>query len=155
MKLRNLFSVILCFVLPLVAFGKAAYWGKTEMINRSEIIAVVTILKVEPTKKKRDGWTYSEAASAKVEQVLKGDLPPKVVLYGGEDFICAQVHYKPGRHLVFLRHDKDLIIGVNWHLGVREIKNGKLEWFIDDKSLELKSAALSNVLAEVSSLVKK
>lgn len=157
MSSRIFLMSALGFILPLTAFGKAAYYGKTNMVKSAEVIAVVTISKVEPanTKTKRNGWTYSEAATAKVEQVLKGSLPKDVVLHGGEDFICAQVRYKPGRHIVFLRHDKDLLVGANWHLGVREIKGDQVEWFKDDTSLELKSARLETVLKEIESLVKR
>ena len=155
MTLRHLLGVALGFALPLAVFGKAAYHGKTEMVISAEAIAVVTISKVEPAKAKRKSWTYSEAATAKVEQVLKGSLARQIVLHGGEDFICAQVRYNPGRYIVFLRHDEDLLVGENWHLGVREIKNDTVEWFKDDKSLELKSARLEEVLKEITSLVKE
>ncbi|MGI8965269.1 MAG: hypothetical protein ACR2H1_04175 [Limisphaerales bacterium] len=125
------------------------------MIKQAEIIAVVNISRVEPTKEKRSGWTYSEAALATVEQTVKGSLPKDVRLYGGEDFICAQVHYQPGRCLVFLRRDKELLAGVNWHLGVRAIKEDKIEWFADDKKLELKEILLSEVLTEIKKLVSE
>src|SRR5687767_12078964 len=74
-----------------VVHGKAAYLQKDRAIKTAEIIAIVDIQKVEPTKTKADGWTYSEVAHANVERVLKGDLPKSVKLYGSEDFICAQV----------------------------------------------------------------
>jgi hypothetical protein len=151
---RKLLAVMLGLVVPFVAFGKAAYHGKTNMVSSAEVIAVVTISKVESTTAKRKGWTYSEAATAKVEQVLKGSLPRQVVLYGGENFICAQVRYKPGRYIVFLRHDEDLLVGENWHLGVREIKDDNVEWFKDDASLDLKSTKVDEVLKEIAALVK-
>ena len=80
MKFRNLLWLLLCFLAPAVAFGKAAFWKKSEMIRRAEIVAVVSITKAEPTKEKRTGWTYSQVATAKVEKVLKGELPNEVRL---------------------------------------------------------------------------
>jgi len=155
MKCRYYLALALAVLLPLVAFAKAAYWGKVHMIEHAEFIAVVTITKVEPAKEKRTGWTYSKAATVTVEQVIKGKLAKKVVLHGGEDFICAQVHYQPGRHLVFLRRDGDLLVGENWHLGVREIKDDSLDWFTDDKSLKLKRTSLAEVLSEISARLAK
>jgi hypothetical protein len=147
--------IVLVVALPLLAFAKAAYWGKTEMIQRSEIVAIVNISSVESTRTKGKGWTYSEMASATVERVLKGKLPEEVKLYGGENFICAQVRYKPGRHLVFLRHDETLLTGVNWHFGVRKIENDELEWFADERPFQMKPAKLRDVLAEIEAAAKK
>src|SRR4051812_28988739 len=92
--------LLLTLTLPLSSFGKAAYYGKREMIKQAEIIAIVNVSKVEPTTVKGKGWTYREVANIKVEKVLKGKLSETASLYGGENFICAQVHYQPGRQLV-------------------------------------------------------
>lgn len=153
MNRRRWLGLALGATLPLVAFAKAAYWGKAEMIKRAEIIALVTITKVEPAKEKRKAWTYSKAATAEVERVLKGRLAQTVVLHGGEDFICAQVNYQPGRHLVFLRQDEDLLVGVNWQLSVRAITGDEVEWFVNDTALELKKSPLDTVLREIETLV--
>ncbi|MDB6124142.1 MAG: hypothetical protein JWQ71_3135 [Pedosphaera sp.] len=151
MKLFKL--LLLSLALPLSSFSKTAYYGKRDMIKQSEIIAIVNVSKVEPTATKRAGWTYHEVATVKVEKVLKGKLSETAALYGGENFICAQVHYKPGRQIVFLRHDKDLLTGVNWHLGVHPITGEKTEWFIDDRQLELKPTPVSEVLDEIARIV--
>ena len=126
------------------------------MIKNAEIIALVDVSSVESTETKGKGWTYGEVATAKVERVLKGELPKEVKLYGKENFICAQVRYKPGKCHVFLRRDQDLLVGVNWHLGVRPISGDKIEWFSNDQSLfEMKNQDLATVLAEVEEAVKK
>jgi hypothetical protein len=157
MHSKNMRSLLILLVMsfPLLANAKAAYWGKTEMIRRSEIIAIVNISVVEPTSIKGKGWTYSEVASATVERVLKGKLPEEVKLYGGENFICAQVRYKPGRHLVFLRKDENLLTGVNWHLGVRKIEKEDVQWLVDGRLFEFKSTPLSDVLAEIEAATKE
>lgn len=133
------------------AFGKARYAGEEEMINRAEVIAIVNITEVEATKAKGKQWRYSEVASATVEQTLKGALPKEVKLYGGEDFVCAQVHFSPGRQLVFLTHDGELLIGCNWHLAVRPIKGDQIEWYIEGKYMELSWQPLQAVLARTRS----
>jgi hypothetical protein len=153
--MRKTLLLLLIAALPLAGFGKAAFYRKKEMIRQAEIIAVVTISEVIPTKTRRNSWTYSERASARVERVLKGNLPTEATLYGGEDFICAQVHFKPGRYLVFLEHDRDLLVGVNWHLGVRPITGDEVEWFANDQDLDLISAPLQTVLEEIKHAVAR
>ena len=152
--MRYLFLFVFIFISSSsFCFGEAAFHRKLAMIEQSEFIAIVDISKVEPAKEKRNGWIYSEVALATVEETIKGSLPKNVKLYGGENFICAQVRYKPGRYLVFLRRDKELLSGVNWHLGVRAIKENKVDWFVDDKKLELKESPLPVVLTEIKKLV--
>lgn len=149
------FITLLAFVLPFTAFGKAAYNKKGGAIRSSEIIAIVDILKVEPTKTKGSGWTYSEVAHANVEQVLKGELPKTVKLYGGENFICAHANFAPGKHLVFLRHDKELLTSANWHLGVLPITGDSVQWFENEKSIQLKPAPLRKVVEEIEAVMEK
>lgn len=144
---------LLAMVLPWAALGKAAFFGKEAAIRKAEIIAIVDIEKVEPTEKKTKGWTYSEVAEAKVDRVLKGELPGTVRLHGGENFICAQVKYKPGKHLVFLHKDGDLITGVNWHLGALPITGDSVQWFATDASIELKPTPLRNALKDIETAV--
>ncbi|MFN7140233.1 MAG: hypothetical protein ACK4UN_12935, partial [Limisphaerales bacterium] len=147
--MKTVLLFILGLALPFMAFGKAAYYGKHEAIRSAEIIAIVDVQQVAPTNVTGKGWTYSEVASGTVEQVIKGDLPTSVQLYGGENFICAQVNYKPGRHLLFLRRDGDLLAGCNWHLGVLSIENDQVRWFADDKGISLGWAPLQTVLTEI------
>src|SRR5687767_895163 len=106
---------------PQGAGAKAAYGGKADMTRRADAIAVVEVLRVEKAEVKGRHWTYSERAVATVRTTLKGDLPAEgkeLVLFGGEDFICAQCNFRPGRYLVFLRRDGGLWVGSNWHLSV-------------------------------------
>ena len=158
MNLR--FVPALLLVLALLAFAappaisKAYYAGENEMITRSEVIAVVDISRLESTKLKREHWTYSEVAHAMVEQTLKGTPEKQVQLYGGEDFICAQVHFQPGRFLVFLKRDGDLLVGSNWHLSVRPIKDGKIEWFTPGEHMALSWQPLPDVLQRIEKSVK-
>src|SRR5687768_4422391 len=84
------------------ASAKAYYAPEHEMIERAEVIAIVDIARVELTKTKSKLFDYSEIAHATVHQTLKGTLPQAVKLYGGESFVCAQVHFARGRYLVFL-----------------------------------------------------
>lgn len=129
--------------------AKAYYANEAEMIERSEVVAIVNISEVEKAKTESKPFDYSEIAHATVEQTIKGTLPQTVKLYGGESFICAQVHYAPGRHLVFLRRNEDLLVGCNWHMSVRPIKDGKVEWFLPQERLKVSWQELEAVLARV------
>jgi hypothetical protein len=121
------------------AFSKASYAGEDEMIERAEFIAIVNVTRVENAETKAEPFNYSEIAHATVERTLKGTLPKNVKLHGGESFICAQVHFTPGRHLVFLRRKDELLVGCNWHLGVCAIKGAQVEWFVAGKDAEERS----------------
>jgi hypothetical protein len=137
------------------AFSKADYFGEDDMIDRAEFIAIVNVTRVDKTEVKGTHWTFSEVAHANVEQTLKGELPKNVKLHGGEDFICAQVNFKPGRHLVFLRRDGDLLIGCNWHLGVRSIKGAEVEWFEKGTDIERSWQPLDAVLERIKNRLAK
>ena len=153
MKKAAVIAIILA--VPLVVAAKAMIFGKKAMFEQSEIIAVVDVTKVDKTITTGRTWTYHEEATASVERVFKGKLPKKVTLYGGEDFICAQVHFPLGKQLVFLRHDEKLLTGANWFVGVRPIKDDKLEWLADDKTLDFKAADLASVIKDIEGELKK
>jgi hypothetical protein len=137
------------------AFAKAHYALEDEMIERAEIIAIVDISRVEEAKTKGTHWTYSEIAHATVQQTLKGTLPQTVRLYGGEDFICAQVRFAAGRYLVFLRRDGERLAGCNWHLSVRPIKEAQVEWYAPGQRLELSWQRLYPVIQRIKNSTTK
>jgi hypothetical protein len=156
-----------CFVLALFAHAaqaKAHFAGKCEMIEKAEAIAIVNIEKVEPVKRKGRHWTYSQKATGTVEKALKGDLKGEIEIYGEIDFICANCRYQKGRFLLFLRKDGALWTGSNWHLGIRPIKDGKVQWFKDDRAdfdadykavFEHQELPLDAVLAEIERKLKE
>ncbi|MBS2010519.1 MAG: hypothetical protein JST01_25945 [Cyanobacteria bacterium SZAS TMP-1] len=131
------------------SLAKAAYSGKAEMIENSEIIALVDINKVEKVAQKGTNWTYSQKALAAVESALKGKPGKKIEIFGGEDFICASCKFEPGRYLVFLNHNRDMLIGSNWHLSIRPIQNNSLEWYDGENMQPLKAQPLNTVLTQI------
>lgn len=140
---------------PAAVLGKALYYGKIEMIRRSEVIAIVNITSVESTQTKGEGWTYSQVAKADVEKVLKGAVPKTIELYGGEDFTCAQCLFGKGRALVFLKHDKDLLTGANWHFSSRKIVEDRVEWFKNDRELDDVPMKIELVVGEIEALLRE
>jgi hypothetical protein len=143
------FIAILCAGATPSAFAKAAFAAEEQMIERAEVIAIVNVTLVEKSETKGKQWNYGEIAHATVERTLKGKLPQTVKLYGGEDFICAQVHFMPGRHLVFLTRDGDFLVGCNWHLSVRPIKDTQVEWYVPGEVLKLSWQPLGTVLERI------
>src|ERR1043166_1386675 len=119
------------------------------MIRESDFIALVDISRVDDTETKGTHWTYRRKAAATVSQSLKGSLPQDVLLYGDEDFICAQVKFQPGRYLVFLRRDGDLLVGPNWHLSVRPLKDAQVEWYVPGERLKLSWQPLDTVMKRI------
>ena len=148
-----LFSILLSLA---TSHAKARYAGKKDMIQEAECIAIVSITKVEKEDKKGTGWTYRQKASATVQQCLKGDAKGEITLYGLEDFICAQCKFAKGRFIVFLRKDGALWVGSNWQLGIRPIREGKVQWFKDDQSLfEMEDVPLDQVIAQIGTTVNE
>lgn len=130
------------------ALAKAAFQSKNQMIDCCEVIAVVDIKKVEKVEEKGLAHTYSQKATAIPVYVIKGQLPRSCTIYGGEDFRCAQCNYQPGKALVFLNHDRNLLIGCNWHFSVRPIRGNRLDWY-DDEGRTLKPASLRTVTDQI------
>ena len=136
-------------------FAKAYFQGEAEMIAKAEAIAIVTISSVRDAETQGEHWTYRQAADAKVEKTLKGELPAMFVLRGAETFICAQCPLTEGRFLVFLEKDGQLWKGSNWHLSLRPIDGARVEWFSDDPKApgRLALAPLHVVLARIEKAV--
>lgn len=130
------------------ALAKAAFQSKNQMIDCCEVIAVVDVEKVEKVDEKGLAHTYSQKATATPLHVLKGQLPKPCTIYGGENFICAQCNFQPGKLLVFLNHDRNLLIGSNWHFSVRPIRGNRLDWY-DGESMTLKPANLETVNEQI------
>lgn len=154
--MRGVRLVLVLLGMAGACFGKAYYAGKKEMVLKAECIAVVNITKVEKTSRKGEPWTYSQKASGTVEQCLKGDIRGRIEIYGMESFICAQCRYEPGRFLLFLRKDGSFWVGSNWHLGIRPIRDSRVEWFKDAASrFEMKEAPLAAVIAEIKAILEQ
>ena len=146
---RRTFLTATLLALPTAAAAEARYADKVEMIREAEIIAVVDITRVRFLARKGREWRRRQAAEATVEKVLKGRLPEQVTLSGNEDFICARTLFKPGRHLVFLRRDGDLLWSSNWQLGVRPITGDTVEWVGEQNVFNTVKAPLAEVTARI------
>lgn len=150
-KMKSLLTllIVLCS-LSSQAFAKAYFQTKNEMIQKADAIAIVEISAVQDSDAKGKVWTYRTKGTVKVEETLKGELPKEFTIYGAETFICASCPVTNGRFIVFLKKDGDLWTGSNWHLSLRPIKDGLVEWYVaDDNRYEMKPMTLNTVLAEI------
>jgi hypothetical protein len=134
-----------------MALAKAAYARKAQMIDCCEIIAVVDVKSVDQVQESGQvsGWTYGQRATVVPITILKGVLPNKSTVYGGENFICASCKFEPGKALVFLNHDGQHLTGSNWHLSIRPIKTDQLDWYDGESMSPLKPAKLSDVIVQI------
>jgi hypothetical protein len=150
-KVKTLIAILvaLCSLSP-QALAKAYFQTKSEMIEKAEAIAIIEIAAVHDSDAKGKIWTYRTKGTARVEETLTGELPDEFTIYGAETFICARGPITKGRFIAFLRKDGDLWTGSNWHLSLRPIKDGMVDWYVaDDNRYEMKPMALKTVLTEI------
>lgn len=156
-KLLIFTSLIVGLEVLLVPFSnaglaKAYFASQSEMLKNSQIIAVVDVKKVETSGLSR---SYTQKATADVEQILKGSAGKQIMIYGGEDFKCAQCLLKPGKTLVFLNQDNNFLIGSNWQLSVKPIENGQLGWYAGEHYSPQKLTKLEDVLTSIKAKLPK
>ena len=137
------------------AFGDAGYSGYSEMIRMSDVVAVIDVTEVTPTETKGTFWTYREKISATVIEVLKGSVERTFTIYGLENFVCAPCRFEKGKQLVFLKHDRNFLVGSNWHLSIRPIAGEHCEWFRDSASIQLVPTSLPTVIKQVKAEIEK
>lgn len=130
--------------------AKAAYASKNDMIRNADVIAVVQIKSLDNTEKRGSHWTFHQVSDAEILTPIKGVSEKEIKLYGGEDFVCAQCHFLPGKNLVFLNKDIGLYSGTNWHLSCIPIKDdGKMEWIEDNNRQPTVRKNLNEVISEI------
>lgn len=149
MKPFILILAFLCFS-GMDLFAKAYFQTKDEMIEKAEVIAIISIGEVKVAETHGVNWTYRQSAIATVESVLKGTLPKTITLYGMENFPCAQCLLGKGRFIAFLKKDGDLWTGSNWHLSFRPIQGTTVEWYkAEDDRYEMVPIPLETVIQEI------
>jgi len=111
------------------AFAKAYHATLREMIERSDAIAIADVGPVKTIKEKGQTFNYSQESQVNLLESLKGKLPKSFTLRGGEDFICAQVHFTEGKNILFLKKENDYFKGTNWDSSCLAVKDNKVRWF--------------------------
>jgi hypothetical protein len=164
------FALTVSVVSSLSSFGKAYFFTRSELIEKAEVIAIVTIEEPEAAKSVGESidpfadatsasgknWTYSQQAKVRVEKTLKGKIPDEVVMYGKESFICAQCTLSKGRFLAFLTKDGDLWVGANWQLSLRPIQGEDVEWYLtEEQRYPMKFQKMDDVVLQIQAALKK
>ena len=129
-RLITVVCLLACASGPLHA--NIAIVGKIEMIQQSELVALVDIQELVSTDKTR---IYVDlVASGQVAKVLKGKAQGEIKFRISRFFPCAAFDVSTGRHLVFLKkNDKNEYVGVNWYMSYLYLGGKTTKWF-DDKN---------------------
>jgi hypothetical protein len=163
-------TLAISVVLSLSAFGKAHFFARSELIDKAEVIAIVTIEEPEAAKSvgvsidpfadtsraSGKNWTYAQQAKVRVEKTLKGKIPDEIVMYGKESFICAQCTLSKGRFLAFLTKDDVLWVGANWQLSLRPIQEADVEWYVsEEQRYPMKFQKMDDVVIQILAALQK
>lgn len=163
------FAPILGCTLALVchSHGKAYFFKRTELVEKSLVIAIIELGEPGPSKPNAGAdpfvdqamgttWSYQKSSKASLVRKIKGEIPADFILHGDETFICAQCRLSKGRFLAFLQKDMDLWVGTNWHLSLRPIKDGWIEWYDGEDLIKpLKFQPEKVVIAEIEKLLRE
>jgi hypothetical protein len=148
--MKMLLALVLLISVLTPSYSKAAFYDNKRMIEMADHIVIVEVTKVEDIKKKSKFWTYGQKATATVKETLKGDLKGEIEIYGKESFICASCVYAKGKHLLFLSKRGGFLTGVNWHLGIKKIKDDKVTWTAQQNT----QTPIADVKAEIKDVLK-
>ena len=133
--------------------AKAAFYSEDQLVERADAIAVIELDAPVACRIESSIWTYQQMAKARVVEPIAGKLPANLMLHGDGSFICGQCPLAKGRYLAFLTKVDTQWTGTNWHLSLRPIRDGKIEWYAHPKSPhELKFQDAKTVLNRVRSL---
>jgi len=144
--------LFLCFFSN-IAFAKAYFADKEKMILKSDFIAIVNITNVifiETDKQYRN-----QEANASVNKILKGNTENNITFFVPCFFPCAVASVKKGPYIVFLKHEKNKLSGVNWGLSYRPIKNNKVEWYSNEDTLKLEEKDFVEVIEDITEVIEK
>jgi hypothetical protein len=150
-------SIVLTCAIVLTTFwtahGKAYFYTRSELVQRSSAIAIIDISDPKETADSKN--EYKQQANVKVVKLINGDLPDEFILNGMGSFICAQCILSKGRFLAFLRKDGDIWVGVNWQLSLRPIRDKEVEWYVtEEQRFPMQYKNLEEVLAEVQAIMQ-
>lgn len=111
------------------ANAKAAYLGKTQMINRATNVVEVDITEVKDLKGEHAfAAGPNQTVKAQVKTNIKGKLEGIITILNIQNK-CSYLCLGKAKYILFLEKRKDKFYIVNSHIGARFIKDGKVTWF--------------------------
>lgn len=148
--------LLLSLALPNYVFGmKKLPMSFETMVQRSDVIAIVTLIEAEMVETKGSKLIFFQKSKVKVDKVLKGTLGAEAFLYGNEEHqdrgmpMKAPFKLRSGQYLVFLRWDGPLLVGVNGSCSSCKILGVKVEWFDPNGTDQRESAPLTERLQQI------
>lgn len=115
------------------AHAKAAYASLPAVLDDVETVAIVDTASITAVEIEGEHWVYHELVDAQVVDVVAGELPRRIEIVGGRNFICAPVNWYVGtRYLALLVHDRDHWTATNNDWGQIEIVGDMVDWPYDD-----------------------
>lgn len=154
----TLFAITLAFSSGQSSHAKYRFLSPTEMIQNSDVIAIVDISSVEDVETTSEHWTYTQRAHATIDQLIKGRPEKSIILVGKlKKKLCVpDWTLEPGKQLVFIRKRKsnDDYVSANSGAGLLPIRNGKVAWFSNMNTLDTRiemplSTALTSIRAHI------
>ena len=126
---------------------------RADLVNRSDLIAIVTVTKVSGRKVRKGKSEFQELnARANVERVLKGAADKQVVLAYDEwvgSVVCRPPSLYEGKFLIFLKRQGTFFTRTDdWH-GQHSITTNHVRWEIQHPQ------ELSAAIREIEEIVKK
>ena len=137
------------------ASAKARFMNRDEMIGSSDLIAVVDVVKV--TKVDPKLTCSDQRVRATVKTIIKGNHAEQLTFIAPCFYPCAITNVAAGPQIVFLKIDSSRsipIVGTNWMYSYRPIRDSKVEWFKDGKSLDLTNRPMSKVVSDINAIIK-
>jgi len=127
--------------------------GKKEMVEKSDLIAIVNIQELVSTDKTR--VIVDLIAGGHVSQALKGEAKGEITFRIPRFFPCAAFDVSTGTHLVFLKKDeKHGYVGVNWYMSYLYLGGKTAKWF-DQKGVIVDRHSSEQVIEETKVLIKE
>jgi hypothetical protein len=149
-------TLILLFSICAAQFAEAKWRPMTEkeLISGASTIIVAEFISFS---EKAESFYKIQKGEFRVTQVVKGNSVKTVTVSGSSQPICTpKVMFtgkEKGRYLLLLRREGDLYYPVNGYFGMIQIKEGKVDWFIQGSeetiSRERKPLDLERVIQKI------
>ena len=150
-KIIAIISIILLSGSTLLA--DIAIIGKKEMVQQSDLVAIVDIQELISTDKTQN---YVDLiATGQIIKALKGNAKGEIKFRILRFFPCAAFDVSTGRHLVFLKkNEKKEYVGVNWYMSYLYLGSKTTKWF-DDKNMIVNNCSQEDVIKDTEMLIKE
>jgi hypothetical protein len=139
-------GLLLLHFIPDAHSTSRIYSTLEQLIERSDGIAVVTVGEADDATASRP---FHDARTAKIQQVLKGQLVEPLVIQHGSGHDDVLFQQGAGEYLVFLKRKGSLFVPADGWPSSKFVSDGKVRGWSNSHRWEEKSSPLTNVIAEI------